>query len=59
MTFKYNNVYVLDSSTVAGPYEAKGPLSKLYDKTYKEFYFKEKTWEQAEIKSIKESVIKQ
>ena len=28
MTFKYNNVYINESSTVVGPYEYKGPLSK-------------------------------
>lgn len=56
MTFKYNNVYINETSTVAGPYEAKGPFSKLYDKTYKDLYFNEKTWEQAETKAIKESV---
>ena len=56
MTFKYNNVYINNTSTVAGPYEAKGPLGKLYDKTYKDFYFGEKTWEQAEIKGICDSV---
>ena len=56
MTFKYNNVYINNTSTVVGPYESKGPFSKLYDKSYKDFYFKEKTWEQAEIKAIKDSV---
>ena len=56
MTFKYNNVYINNTSTVVGPYEAKGPLSKLYDKSYEDLYFNEKTWEQAEIKAIKESV---
>ena len=56
MTFNYNNVYINNASTVAGLYESKGPLSKLYDKTYKDFYFGEKTWEQAEIKGIKDSV---
>lgn len=56
MTFKYNNVYINNTSTVAGPYEAKGPFKDLFDKTYKDFYFGEKTWEQAEIKAIKESV---
>ena len=39
MTFKYNNVYIGETSTVAGPYEAKGPFAKLYDKTYSDFYF--------------------
>lgn len=56
MTFKYNNVYINETSTVVGPYEAKGPLSKLYDKSYDDFYFGEKSWEQAEIKGITDSV---
>lgn len=56
MTFKYNNVYINETSTVAGPYESKGPLSKLYDKNYDDFYFGEKSWEQAEIKGITDSV---
>lgn len=56
MTFKYNNVYINNVSTVVGPYEFKGPFSKLYDKNYDDFYFGEKTWEQAEIRSIKDSV---
>ena len=55
MTFKYNNVYINDTSTVVGPYEHKGPLSKYYDSFYDDFYFNEKTWEQAEIKLILDS----
>jgi hypothetical protein len=27
MTFKYNNVYVNNYSTVVGPYEKKGPTT--------------------------------
>lgn len=56
MTFKYNNVYVNNYSTVAGPYEKKGPLSNYFDKTYDDFYIGEKSWEMAEAKMIKESV---
>lgn len=56
MTFKYNKVYINETSTLTGPYEAKGPLSKLYDKSYKDFYFGEKTWEKAEIKAVIQSV---
>ncbi len=56
MTFKYKNVYINDTSTVVGPYEAKGPLSKLFDKSYDDFYFGEKTWEQAEARSILDAV---
>ena len=56
MTFKYNNVYINETSTITGPYEAKGPLLKLFDKSYDDFYFGEKSWEQAEIRSITDSV---
>ena len=56
MTFKYNNVYINETSTVVGPYEHKGPLSKYYDSHYEDLYFNEKTWEQAEIKSIVDSI---
>ena len=56
MTFKYNNVYINEVSTVTGPYEGKGPLSKYFDKSYKDLYFNEKTWEQAESACICESV---
>ena len=48
MTFKYNNVYINETSTVVGPYEHKGPLSKYYDSSYEDLYFGEKTWEKGE-----------
>ena len=56
MTFRYNNVYINETATITGPYEANGPLSKYYDKSYKEFYFGEKNWDDAETHLIKESV---
>lgn len=49
MTTKYNNVYINNTSTVTGPYENEGPLTKLFDLSYKDFYFNQTTWEQAEI----------
>lgn len=55
-TFQYKNVYLNEVSTIAGPYEKKGPLSSYFDKTYDEFYFKKDTWEQAESKLVEESV---
>lgn len=55
MTLKFNNVYINDVSTIAGPYEAKGPINKYFDLCYKDLYFNEKTWEQAEIKLVKDS----
>lgn len=56
MTFKYNNVYINETGTVTGPYEANGPISKHFDKSYDDLYFGAKTWEQAESKSIENSV---
>ena len=56
MTTKYNNVYLTETSTVTGPYEANGPFSKLYDKSYDDFYFNTKSWEQAESKLIDDSI---
>ena len=56
MTFKYNNVYINETSTVVGPYEHKGPFSRYFDQSYEDLYFNEKTWEQAEIKSILDGI---
>ena len=56
MTFKYNNVYINETATITGPYEGNGPLSKYFDKSYKEFYFGEKNWEEAEKHILKESL---
>lgn len=56
MTYKYDNVYVENTSTVAGPYEAKGPLKKYFDKTFDELYNDEKSWELAEAKSLEDSI---
>ena len=56
MNFKYDNVYIEDVSTVAGPYEASGPFGRYYDKTCKDFYCGEKTWEQAECRMLIDSV---
>ena len=56
MTFTYDNVYVKETSTIAGPYEKEGPLKKYFDKTIKDLYFNEKSFEKAEIKMVKESI---
>lgn len=56
MTFKYKNVYLEETATVTGPFEEKGPLSRFFDKSYQEFYFDTKTWEQAESKLLEESI---
>lgn len=56
MTYKYNKVYVGDYSTVVGPYEKNGPLSSSFDKSYDDLYVGEKTWEQAEVRLLEESI---
>lgn len=56
MTFRYDNVYLKDVSTIAGPYESVGPLGRLFDKVCKDFYCGEKTWEQAECRMLIDSV---
>lgn len=57
MTTTYKNVYIKETSTIAGIYEANGPLKKYYDKTYtKDLYFGENSWEKAEIKLLKDSI---
>ena len=35
MILNFRNVYLDNVSTVCGPYEAKGPLSKNFDKKYR------------------------
>lgn len=57
MTYKYNKVYLQNTYTIAGTYEKDGPLGKYFDKTYpKDLHFGENSWEQAEIKLMKESI---
>lgn len=57
MTNTYKNVYIKDTSTIGGIYEANGPLKKYLDKTYdKDFYYKEKSFEKAEIKLLKDTI---
>ena len=57
MTFYYKNVYLDETSTVCGPYEKNGPLRQYFDKTYDDLYFGEKSFEKAEIKSVKDSLV--
>lgn len=56
MTFYYKNVYISNTSTVTGPYEKEGLLAKYFDKTYKDLYMGEKSFEKAEIKLVKDSL---
>ncbi len=57
MTFTYDDIYINNTATVTGPYEKKGPLGEYFDKSYDDLYFKTKSWEEAEIKLIKEAAV--
>ena len=57
MTIDFKNVYVQGVSTVAGPYEAKGPLRANFDKKYaKDLYCGAASFEQAEVKLLEDSL---
>ncbi len=56
MTYKYDNVYIGGYSTVVGPYEKDGPLTRGFDKCYDNLYNGEKTWEQAEVRLLTDSI---
>lgn len=58
MTLSFKDVYLNETATVVGPYEKDGPLGKYFDKCYKDLYFSTKTWEQAEVKILNESMKK-
>lgn len=51
-SLKFNNVYITDFYSVAGPMEKVGQIRKI-DQTLEDYYFGEKTFELAEIKMQK------
>lgn len=55
-SYKFKNVYIKDSYTVAGPLESNGKLKK-YNEFLDNYYYGEKTFEKAEIK-MQQSVLK-
>ena len=57
MTFYYKNVYLTETATITGPYEKNGPLRKYFDKTYNDLYMGEKSFEKAEIKLVRDSLV--
>ena len=53
MTEKLNNVYVEETSLVAGPIEKEGPHNKYFDKTYNDYNL-DKSFELSEVKMNKD-----
>ena len=45
-SFKFKNVYILDTYSIAGPNEIKGSI-KNYDQVITDYYFGMKTFEDA------------
>lgn len=56
MNMKFNNVYVENVSTVAGPFVIEGPLKDKYDKKFEDFYDGEKTFEMCEMKELNQAI---
>ncbi len=56
MTTQYDNVYLKETATIAGPYEKNGPLNDYFDKSYNNLYVGEKSFEKAETKLLSESI---
>lgn len=56
MTFKFDDIYINEVSTVAGVMESSGPLGKYYDKTYNDYYMGEDTFELGEVRMVLDSV---
>lgn len=48
-SIRYNNVYIRDAFTIAGPLESEGQIRK-FDLTMDDYYYKEKSFIDAEIK---------
>ena len=53
MILNFRNVYLDNVSTVCGPYEAKGPLSKNFDKKYSDLYAREKSLKKQRLDYLK------
>ena len=56
MTFFYSDVYLQETVTVCGPYEAKGRLRRYFDKYYDDLYCGEESFEKSEIKLVREAL---
>ena len=56
MTFTFNNVYIKNTSTVAGVLEKNGMFGKYFDKTYNNYYINSKSLEKSEVNLQKESI---
>lgn len=56
MTIKFNNVYVKETSLVAGHLESNGPMGKYFDKSYEDYYMAPYSLEKSEVVLQKDSL---
>ena len=57
-SWKFKKVYLQESATAVGEFEADGPLSKYFDIKDRDPYFGKKSWEQAEMHMLKLAIEK-
>ena len=55
-SYEFKNVYLGDTGVVVGPKEKSGPISEYFDYGYDDLYCGKKTWDQAEIQLVKDSI---
>lgn len=56
-TIKFNTPpTILETASIVGPKEGRGPLAKYFDQCLEDEFWGEKTWEKAESKIIRENV---
>lgn len=54
-SIKFNDVYIRSSAVATGPLEKEGPLGEYFDYSFDNIHCDEKTWEQAEMRLVKEA----
>ena len=55
-TIKFNNLFLISASTIAGPKEKEGPLSEYFDISYQDLMAGESSYEKGEAKMIKQAI---
>ena len=57
-SWKFNDVYLLETATAVGPLESQGPLKDDFDVMFDEPYCGQKSWEQAESQLMRSAITK-
>lgn len=55
-SIQFENVYCKTSASIVGPKESHGPLAGFFDRHYDDLRLNMESWEQAEIKLIKDAI---